>query len=95
MQRSIYKLVATILTPEPERVEAVLVEIIGSDGLLRTDSGFRVATTLTGGSATELNDKLLSSIKRAERNAVVQTAWTHDNITERFVGYLPVGIMEE
>ena len=91
MSNATYAFVADIGTQNPERIEPILVNFIGVDGILRTDYGFRVRSTIEGPNARELNRKLLSLLRRVEQNARLEAEWTHNGTTERFVDYEPSG----
>ncbi len=91
MSNASYAFVADIGTKEPERLEPILVNFLGVDGILRTDYGFRVRSTVEGPNARELNRKLLSLLRRAEQNATLEAEWTYNGTTERFVDYEPSG----
>jgi len=54
-----------------------------------TDDGFEAE--LTGGSARDLNRKLLSQMRKAERRTRLRAEWTSEGLTERFFDYVPKG----
>ena len=91
MSSTTFSFVADIGTRDPERIEPILVDFIGVDGILRTDYGFRVRSTLEGPNARELNRKLLSLLRRVEQTATLEAEWTNNGTTERFVDYEPIG----
>ncbi len=91
MSESKFKFAANINTDDPRGIEPVLADLIGVDGILRTDYGFRVRSTMQGRDAIELNRKLLSSLRRVELGTTLQSEWTHDGTTERFIDYEPNG----
>ena len=53
--------------------------------------GFEVETELTGESARDLNRRLLSEMRNAERRTRLRAEWTADGVTERFFDYVPKG----
>jgi hypothetical protein len=91
----IFKVVADIMSQEPKKIEATLIELVGIDGILRTDFGFKIAKTVLGGSAMELNYSILSALRKVEIGVSMRAEWTHDGTTERFVDYAPSAILKD
>ncbi len=89
-----FKLVAMITTNEPIKVQSILAEIVGVDGILRTNQGFIVRTTLCGTSAEDLNQSLFSKLKSTDKNAALIAEWTRGNTKEKFLDNMPVEILE-
>ncbi len=89
-----FKLVAEIKTSDPKKIEPILFDLIGVDGILRTEKGFKITKTFEGQSARELNRGLLSNLRRVVKSTTMRSEWTHDGTTERFFDYVPKGIRE-
>ena len=89
-----FTVVADIRTEDPKRIEPILEDLVGVNAMLRTDTGFRVKTTLEGESARELNRSLLSALRRVEKKTTLRAEWTYDGTTERFFDFVPKGIRE-
>ncbi len=52
---------------------------------------FEVNAELTGESARDLNRRLLSEMRKAERRTRLRAEWTADGVTERFFDHVPKG----
>jgi hypothetical protein len=53
--------------------------------------GFEVDAELTGESTRDLNWRLLSEMRKAERRTRLRAEWTADGVIERFFDYVPKG----
>ena len=84
--------VADIATHYPDKIEPVLEGLIGVDGILRTEDGFKIRTTMEGTNARELNRKFFSLLRRGEISATMEAEWVHDGTIERFVDFEPIGL---
>ncbi len=87
MQEREYILRAEIVTANQKEIEEFLISSVGVNGILRTDRGFSVRTTMKGKSAKELNRALLSGMRRVDRRVTLHSEWTCCEVTERFFGY--------
>ncbi|HEY9167044.1 MAG TPA: hypothetical protein VIS48_12880 [Candidatus Kryptonia bacterium] len=94
MAKKLFKLVAEISTGSPKKIEVILTELIGIDGIVRNDNGFKVTRTMEGESARQLNRELLSALRRVEKKTTLRAEWTHGKSTERFFDYVPKGIRQ-
>lgn len=86
-----FTLRADIKAVSPERFEDMLRDLIGVNGFLRTDYGFRVSTTMVGGSAAELNRSFFAALRRISKRITLRAGWTCDGRTEKFLNYMPTG----
>ncbi|HEY9164688.1 MAG TPA: hypothetical protein VIS48_00855 [Candidatus Kryptonia bacterium] len=94
MSKELFKLIADVSTIDPKKLESVLIDIIGADGIIRTEKGFKISKTFEGQSARELNRGLLSNLRRVVKSTTMRSEWTHGILTERFFDYVPKGIRE-
>lgn len=90
-----FVLVADITTEDPAKIEKVLAELVGVDGILRTEEGFKVKTTMEGVSAREMNRSFLSALRRIVKKTTLRAEWTCDRTTERFFDYVPKGVRKD
>jgi hypothetical protein len=79
-----FKLTAEITTSDAPKIESVLYRLIGVDGMIRTEYGFMVTTTMIGQSASELNHELLSALKQVDEETILRAEWTNGKETEQF-----------
>ena len=82
-----FKLVAEINATDPVKSGAVLFRLIGVNGMMRTENGFKVTTTMLGRSAAELNRELLSALRQVDKETTVKSEWRHGSLSERFCEY--------
>lgn len=94
MINEVFKLVADVTTSDPKKLESVLSDLIGVDGILRTEKGFKITKTFEGRSARELNRGLLSNLRRVVKRTTMRSEWVHGKVSERFFDYIPKGIRE-
>ena len=94
MQMEKFKLIAEISTDNPKKIEPILLDLIGVDGILRIPNGFKITKTFAGQSARELNRSLLSNLRRVVKKTTMRSEWTHGKSVERFFDYVPKGIRE-
>ncbi len=91
----IFKVVADIISKEPKKIEPTLIELVGIDGILRTDFGFKIAKAMPGGSSMELNYSILSALRKVGIRVSMRAEWTHEGTTERFIDYAPRVILKD
>lgn len=89
-----FRVVADINTSDPKQVESVLIELVGVNGVIRTEKGFKIATTIEGQTASELNRELLSALRQVDEKTTLRAEWIRGKLTERFFDYVPKGIRE-
>ena len=68
--------------------------MVGADAVTPVPGGFRVACTLDGPSAKDLNRDLLSALRRVVKKTRLRARWTADGTTERFFDYVPKAVSE-
>ena len=87
-----FKLVGTVSSDNPAAVRSPLERVVGSKAKIKpTDDGFHVEATIHGESAKDLNRKLLSEMRRAEKKTRLRAEWTSGDVTEKFFDYVPKG----
>ncbi len=87
MEKS-FDLVALISTENPGGVETILSELLGKNGVLKTENGFIVKTVVHGETAQQLNLGLISKLRVVDHHASLRSEWTYKNQTESFVDYI-------
>ena len=83
-----FRLSADISTSDPKKIEPVLTKVIGVNGIIHTEKGFKVKTTMEGQSATELNLNLLTALRRVEKGTILRAEWSTGKVKTRFVNYV-------
>lgn len=85
-----FDLVADVSSADPTAIEPVLRGLIDGE-IVPTDDGFHVVAKLSGESAQDLNQSLLSALRRVERRTRLRAVWTAGGVSERFFDYVPKG----
>lgn len=85
-----FVLAADVTACDPARIQDTLIEMVGVDGVLRTDRGFHIRTTVEGRNAVELNREFLSALRRIEPSTTLRSEWTCDGPAEQFVNFDPL-----
>lgn len=92
MEQKRYRLAARVDSDRPEALGPVRKTWCGKGGSVRPiPGGFEVTAELNGEEARELNRRLLSELRRAERRTRLRAEWTSEGVTERFFDYVPKG----
>lgn len=88
-----YGLSASVSTDNPEAVGPVLAKLFPGEATVTVErpGEFRIQAEVAGDSARELNRRLLSELRRAERKTRLRAEWTCDGVAERFFDYVPKG----
>lgn len=87
-----FRLSARISSDNPSAIRTILEGFSTEKGSFKaTEDGFEVEAELTGESARDLNRRLLSEMRKAERRTRLRAEWTADGVTERFFDYVPKG----
>lgn len=87
-----YHLSARISSDAPAAVRPALERCLGPGGVIRPlPDGFEVTADLVGESSRELNRRLLSEVRRAEKRTRLRSEWTSEGWVERFFDYVPKG----
>jgi hypothetical protein len=91
-----FHLSATVSTDGPAAIRPHLERFLGPKAKIgRTEGGFRVAATLVGESARDLNRQLVSEMRRVRKKTRLRAEWTADGVTEKFFDYVPKGTQKE
>ena len=83
------KLTANVSSANPTAVKTILERIVGTNGTLKpTSDGFDLYTELKGESAKDLNRRLLSELRKAEKKTRLRAEWTCEGTTEKYFDYV-------
>jgi hypothetical protein len=87
-----FSLSAKISSDNPSAIRPVLERMIGTNGKMNpTSDGFEILADFEGESAKDLNRKLLSEMRRAEKKTRLRAEWTSGETVEKFFDYVPKG----
>ena len=88
-----YRLSANVSSDTPGAIAEPLSKFVGAGATVTpTSDGFEVTAEVEGDSARELNRRLLTELRRAERRTRLRAEWTSAAGTERFFDYVPKGL---
>ncbi len=76
-------------TDSPEKIRPLLGELFPGGGIREEGPEFVIETSLEGSSAKDLNRRILSALRRAEKRTRLRAAWTgEDDRVYRFFDYV-------
>jgi hypothetical protein len=84
-----FSLIGDVSSDNPAAVRPVLTDVIEDATVTQTPDGWHVIGTLDGADAREVNRRLLSALRRAERRTRIRAEWTGDGVVHRFFDYVP------
>ncbi len=70
-------------------VRAVLVDVVGDAVLTDVRGGLHVEGVMDGADVREVNRRLLSALRRAEKRTRLRAEWIGDGQVCRFFDYVP------
>jgi hypothetical protein len=83
-----FKLSARVSSATPSAIRPVLERMIGNNGSIKpTADGFEVNAKFKGKSARDLNRRLLSELRKAEKKTRLRSEWTSEDTIEKFFDY--------
>jgi len=83
------RLAARVSSANPSAIKVVLERIVGGNGSIKpTSDGFEVNAELKGACPKDLNRKLLSELRRAEKKTRLRSEWTVEGSTEKYFDYV-------
>ena len=91
MAKKIFQLTAKVSTDNPKAIQHVLDEVLPKGNVTKSDNGFLIKAKITGESARELNKRLLSALRRAEKKTRLRSEWASGKSVEKFFDYVPKG----
>jgi hypothetical protein len=84
-----FSLIGDISSDSPAAVRPVITEVIEDATVTEVNDGLHVVGTLEGADARDVNRRLLSALRRAERRTRLRAEWTGDGQVYRFFDYVP------
>ena len=70
-------------------VAPVLAQMLGSGAVTETPGGLHVEGVMDGADAREVNRRLLSALRRAEKRTRLRAEWAGGGQIHRFFDYVP------
>jgi len=84
-----FRLVGDVSSDDVAAIRPVLTEIFGHEAATETQDGLHVEGVMEGADARDVNRRLLSALRRAERRTRLRAEWTGDGRICRFFDYVP------
>jgi hypothetical protein len=98
MSANHYHLIAVVGTDNPNGVHSILRDFIAGKGIIKEveikemthgkDGEFFVQADLEGETSKELNNKLLSALRKVESRTSLRSAWNSGKVTEHYFDYV-------
>jgi hypothetical protein len=98
MSANRYHLIAIVGTDNPKGVHPILKDFIAGQGSIKEvdireltqgkDGEFFVQADLEGETSKELNNKLLSALRKVENRTSLRSAWNSGTVTEHYFDYV-------
>jgi hypothetical protein len=84
-----FSLIGDVSSDNLAAVRPVITEVIEDATVTEANDGLHVVGTLDGADARDVNRRLLSALRRAERRTRLRAEWTGDGQVHRFFDYVP------
>ena len=84
-----FRLTGEVSSDDLAAVVPVLAQMLGSGSVTETPGGLHVEGVMDGADAREVNRRLLSALRRAERRTRLRAEWTGGGQIHRFFDYVP------
>jgi hypothetical protein len=84
-----FSLIGDVSSDNLAAVRPVITEVIGDATVTEANDGLHVGPTVVGPHARDVNRRLLSALRRAERRTRLRAEWTGDGQVHRFFDYVP------
>jgi hypothetical protein len=84
-----FSLVGDVSSDDLGAIRPVLTEIFGHEAVTETQDGLHVEAVMDGADARDVNRRLLSALRRAEKRTRLRAEWTGGGHICRFFDYVP------
>jgi hypothetical protein len=84
-----FSLVGDVSSDDLAAIRPALTEIFGHEAVSETQEGLHVEGVMDGADARDVNRRLLSALRRAEKRTRLRAEWTGDGHIVRFFDYVP------
>jgi hypothetical protein len=84
-----FRLTGEVSSDDQAAVVPVLAQMLGPGSVIETPGGLHVEGVMDGADAREVNRRLLSALRRAERRTRLRAEWTGGGQIHRFFDYVP------
>ena len=84
-----FSVIADVSSDNLTAVRRVLLQVVDAAAVIEIADGLRVQGFMDGGDARDVNRRLLSALRRAEKKTRLRAEWTADGYVHRFFDYVP------
>jgi hypothetical protein len=84
-----FDLTGEVSSDDLAAVRPVLAQMVGDAAVTETQDGLLVQGAMGGADAGEVNRRLLSALRRAEKRTRLRAEWTGGGYIYRFFDYVP------
>jgi hypothetical protein len=84
-----FSLTGEVSSDDLDAVRPVLTQTVGNASVTPTTDGLHVEGVMEGADAREVNRRLLSALRRAEKRTRLRAEWTGGGSVYRFFDYVP------
>jgi hypothetical protein len=84
-----FRLIGDVSSDNLAAVRPVLIQAVGLVAVTDTPDGVHVEGVMDGADAREVNRRLLSALRRAEKRTRLRAEWTGGGYIYRFFDYVP------
>lgn len=84
-----FRLVGDVSSDDLAAARPVLAQMVGGAVVSEIEDGLHVEGTMEGADAREVNRRLLSALRRAEKRTRLRAEWTGGGSIYRFFDYVP------
>jgi hypothetical protein len=84
-----FRVIADVSSDSLSAVRPVLLQVIGSAAVTDAADGLHVEGFMDGTDARDVNRRLLSALRRAEKKTRLRAEWMADGYVHRFFDYVP------
>lgn len=84
-----FRLTGDVSSDDLAAVRPVLAQMVGGAAVTEIQDGLHVEGTMEGADAREVNRRLLSALRRAEKRTRLRAEWTGGGSIYRFFDYVP------
>ena len=84
-----FHLAGDVSSDDLATIRPVLIEIFGHEAVTETHDGLHVEGVMEGTDARDVNRRLLSALRRAEKRTRLRAEWTGGGHIARFFDYVP------
>ena len=84
-----FSLTGDVSSDDLAAIRPVIAQVVGEAAVTQTRDGLHVEGVMDGADARDVNRRLLSALRRAEKRTRLRAEWTDGAYIHRFFDYVP------